>query len=147
MNKKQGSVLVLLAAALSGWFYFDIGSYLQLDVAKAQLGEWQAWKDENPVIAGLLFFAVYVVVTGLSLPGAAIMTLAGGALFGFWYALVLVSFASSVGATLAFLVSRILLRDWVQGKFSRQLRAVNEGFAKDGAFYLFSLRLVPLRLS
>ncbi|GHD36533.1 FAD-dependent oxidoreductase [Halioglobus pacificus] len=144
MNKKQVIVLVLLAAALSGWFYFDIGSYLQLDVAKAQLGEWQAWKDENPVIAGLLFFAVYVVVTGLSLPGAAIMTLAGGALFGFWYALVLVSFASSVGATLAFLVSRILLRDWVQGKFSRQLRAVNEGFAKDGAFYLFSLRLVPL---
>ena len=83
-------------------------------------------------------------LTGLSLPGAAIMTLAGGALFGFWYALVLVSFASSIGATLAFLVSRILLRDWVQGRFARQLRAVNEGFEKDGAFYLFSLRLVPV---
>ena len=87
---------------------------------------------------------VYIAVTALSLPGAVIMTLAGGALFGFWYALLLVSFASSIGATLAFLVSRVLLRDWVQGRFSRQLRAVNEGFAKDGAFYLFSLRLVPL---
>ena len=87
---------------------------------------------------------IYVAVTALSVPGAAVMTLAGGALFGFWYALLLVSFASSIGATLAFLVSRLLLRDWVQGKFGRQLRAFNAGFAKDGAFYLFSLRLVPI---
>jgi uncharacterized membrane protein YdjX (TVP38/TMEM64 family) len=84
------------------------------------------------------------VVTGLSVPGAAVMTLAGGALFGFWYALLLVSFGSSVGATLAFLVSRTLLRDWVQERFGRQLAAINQGFAKDGAFYLFTLRLVPL---
>ena len=144
MNKKQIVVLLLIGAALTGWFYFDLGSYLQLDVAQARLGEWQAWKDANPALAGLIFFAIYVVVTGLSLPGAAIMTLAGGALFGFWYALLLVSFASSIGATLAFLVSRVLLRDWVQGKFSRQLRAVNAGFEKDGPFYLFSLRLVPV---
>jgi pyruvate/2-oxoglutarate dehydrogenase complex dihydrolipoamide dehydrogenase (E3) component/uncharacterized membrane protein YdjX (TVP38/TMEM64 family) len=83
-------------------------------------------------------------VTALSLPGAAVMTLAGGALFGFWYALLLVSFASSIGATAAFLVSRVLLRDWVQQRFGRHLGAVNAGFEKDGAFYLFSLRLVPL---
>ena len=144
MKKQQLAVLLLIGAALTGWFYFDLGAYLQLDVAQARLGEWQAWKDANPALAGLLYFAIYVVVTGLSLPGAAIMTLAGGALFGFWYALLLVSFASSAGATLAFLVSRILLRDWVQGRFARQLRAVNEGFEKDGAFYLFSLRLVPV---
>ena len=89
MNKKQTAVLLLIGSALAGWFYFDLGAYLQLDVAQAQLGEWQAWKDANPALAGLLFFAIYVVVTGLSLPGAAIMTLAGGALFGFWYALLL----------------------------------------------------------
>ena len=102
--------------------------------------------NKNPasrVIIGA-FFGIYVAVTALSIPGAAVMTLAGGALFGFGYALLLVSFASTIGATLAFLVSRVLLRDWVQARFSRQLRAVNEGFEKDGAFYLFSLRLVPL---
>lgn len=144
MKKKQIAVLLLIGVALTGWFYFDLGSYLQLDVAQARLGQWQSWKDANPALAGLIFFGIYVLVTGLSLPGAAIMTLAGGALFGFWYALLLVSFASSIGATLAFLVSRVLLRDWVQGKFSRQLRAVNAGFEKDGPFYLFSLRLVPV---
>jgi len=90
------------------------------------------------------YFLLYVVVTALSLPGAAVMTLAGGALFGFWPALLVVSFASSFGATLAFVVSRFLLRDWVQARFGERLKAVNEGVAREGAFYLFSLRLVPL---
>ena len=144
MNKKQLLVLLALALALAGWFYFDLGTYLQLGVAQEKIGEWRNWKDANPGLAGIGFFAIYILVTALSLPGAAIMTLAGGALFGFWYALLLVSFASSIGATLAFLVSRILLRDWVQGRFGRQLRAVNAGFERDGAFYLFTLRLVPV---
>ncbi|MDP5052467.1 MAG: FAD-dependent oxidoreductase, partial [Congregibacter sp.] len=104
----------------------------------------QALSDANPLQIALIFFGLYVAVTGLSLPGAAIMTLAGGAIFGFWTALLLVSFASSVGATLAFLVSRSLLRDWVQTRFARQLKALNAGFSRDGAFYLFSLRLVPV---
>jgi pyruvate/2-oxoglutarate dehydrogenase complex dihydrolipoamide dehydrogenase (E3) component/uncharacterized membrane protein YdjX (TVP38/TMEM64 family) len=144
VGKKQIVVIALVAAAAAAWFALDLGSYLQLEVLQSRLGELRSWYQQNPLRAGLAYFAVYVLVTGLSVPGAAVMTLAGGALFGFWYALALVSFASSIGATLAFLVSRVLLRDWVQGRFGRQLRAVNEGFAKDGAFYLFSLRLVPI---
>jgi len=141
---KKLAVLALIAAAIAAWFYLDLGSYLQFDTLKQRVGELRAWYADNPALAGLLYFVMYVAVTALSVPGAAVMTLAGGALFGFWYALLLVSFASSIGATLAFLVSRLLLRDWVQGKFGRQLRAFNAGFAKDGAFYLFSLRLVPI---
>ncbi len=144
MPLKKLAVLLLIAAAIAAWFYLDLGSYLQFDTLKQRVGELRAWYTDNPALAGLLYFVMYVAVTALSVPGAAVMTLAGGALFGFWYALLLVSFASSIGATLAFLVSRLLLRDWVQGKFGRQLRAFNAGFAKDGAFYLFSLRLVPI---
>jgi len=141
---KKIVVVAVIAAAIAAWFYFGLGNYLQLDTLKQSMGELRAWYADNPMLAGLLYFALYVGVTALSVPGAAIMTLAGGALFGFWYALFLVSFASSIGATLAFLVSRLLLRDWVQEKFGRQLRAFNAGFEKDGAFYLFSLRLVPI---
>ncbi len=144
MQKKQIAVLLVLAAALAAWFALDLGSYLEFERLKASIEDLRAWYLENPLLAGAIYFAVYVGVTALSVPGAAVMTLAGGALFGFWYALLLVSFASSIGATLAFLVSRVLLRDWVQGRFGRQLRAVNEGFEKDGSFYLFSLRLVPI---
>jgi len=144
VSLKKAVVLAVIATAILAWLYFDLGSYLQLDTLQQRLGELQAWYAGNPALAGLLYFVIYVAVTALSVPGAAIMTLAGGALFGFWYALLLVSFASSIGATLAFLVSRLLLRDWVQGRFGRQLRAVNEGFARDGPFYLFSLRLVPI---
>ncbi len=144
LDRRKLALVTVVAAAVTAWFYLDLGSYLQLEVVQQRIGELQAWYRDNPLRAGLAYFAVYVAVTALSVPGAAVMTLAGGALFGFWYALALVSFASSIGATLAFLVSRILLRDWVQEQFGRQLRAVNEGFAKDGAFYLFSLRLVPL---
>ncbi len=144
MHKKQIAVLTLIGLALTTWFYFDLGSLLQFETLQQRIGDLREWYGNNPLLAGLLYFAVYVVVTALSLPGAAVMTLAGGALFGFWYALLLVSFASSIGATLAFLVSRVLLRDWVQKRFGRHLGAVNAGFEKDGSFYLFSLRLVPL---
>lgn len=129
---------------MGAWFYFDLGSYLQFDVLQQRIGELRAWYAQNPAQAGAVYFLVYVAVTAVSLPGAGIMTLAGGALFGFGYALLLVSFASSIGATLAFLVSRTLLRDWVQTRFERQMRTVNEGFARDGSFYLLTLRLVPL---
>jgi pyruvate/2-oxoglutarate dehydrogenase complex dihydrolipoamide dehydrogenase (E3) component/uncharacterized membrane protein YdjX (TVP38/TMEM64 family) len=144
LNKKQVLILVLVAGALLAWFALDLGQYLQLSVAQARIDDLRAWYAENPLLSGVIYFCIYVAVTGLSIPGAAVMTLAGGALFGFWYALLLVSFGSSVGATLAFLVSRVLLRDWVQGRFAGQLKAINEGFAKEGAFYLFTLRLVPL---
>ena len=110
MRSKQIVILAILALAIAGWFYFDVGSYLQFDVLRERLGELRAWYADNPLATGLIYFLIYVAVTGLSLPGAVIMTLAGGALFGFWYGLLLVSFASSIGATLAFLVSRTLLR-------------------------------------
>ncbi|TDG15279.1 pyridine nucleotide-disulfide oxidoreductase [Seongchinamella unica] len=144
MNKKQLLVLAVIGAALFTWFALDLGQYLQLALVQERIEELRSWYGQNPLLAGLVYFAVYVAVTGLSVPGAAVMTLAGGALFGFWYALLLVSFGSTIGATLAFLVSRTLLRDWVQGRFGRQLKAINAGFARDGAFYLFTLRLVPL---
>lgn len=144
MQTKQITIIAALAAAVASWFYFDLGSYLQFDTLQQQIEGLRQWYSENPKLAGLIFFMCYVIATALSVPGAAIMTLAGGALFGFWYALVLVSFASSIGATLAFLVSRTLLRDWVQQRFGRHLGALNSGFERDGAFYLFSLRLVPL---
>lgn len=144
MNKKQLLVIFFVAVALVAWFTLDLGQYLQLSAVQSRLGEWRDWVNANPLMAGMLYFLIYVLVTGLSVPGAAVMTLAGGALFGFWYALLLVSFGSTLGATLAFLISRTLLRDWVQGRFGKQLADINAGFARDGAFYLFTLRLVPL---
>lgn len=144
MQIKKIAVIAVVALAIAAWFTFDIGSYLQFDSLQQRVGDLRSWYEGNPLLAGLIFFACYVAVTALSLPGAAVMTLAAGALFGFWFALLLVSFASSIGATLAYLVSRVVLRDWVQQRFSRHLGAVNSGFEKDGAFYLFSLRLVPV---
>ena len=144
LKTKQIAVVVSLVLALSAWFFFDLGSYLQFETLQQRIGDLRQWYENNPLLAGLIYFAAYVTITALSVPGAAVMTLAGGALFGFWYGLLLVSFASSVGATLAFLVSRIVLRDWVQERFGGHLGALNAGFEKDGAFYLFSLRLVPL---
>ena len=137
-------ILAVVIAAVFAVFYFDVTAYLQLDALRESLDDLLIWKAENPLTSAIIYFAAYVAVTGLSIPGAAIMTLAGGALFGFWFGLLLVSFASSIGATLAFLVSRTLLRDWVQEKFGSHLTALNEGFEREGAFYLFTLRLVPL---
>ena len=144
VNVKQIAIILLFVSVIAAWFAFDLGAYLQFDAVKARVDELRDWCAANPLLAGAIFFVLYVGVTALSIPGAAVMTLAGGALFGFWYGLLLVSFASSVGATLAFLFSRVLLKDWVQSRFGKQLEAVNKGFEKDGPFYLFSLRLVPL---
>jgi dihydrolipoamide dehydrogenase len=144
LRKKQIVIAAIAAIAFGAWFYFDLGRYLQFETLQTQIGELRQWYQDNPMLAGVLYFAGYVVVTALSVPGATIMTLAGGALFGFWYGLFLVSFASTIGATLAFLVSRTLLKDWVQNRFGRHLGPINAGFEKDGSFYLFALRLVPL---
>jgi pyruvate/2-oxoglutarate dehydrogenase complex dihydrolipoamide dehydrogenase (E3) component/uncharacterized membrane protein YdjX (TVP38/TMEM64 family) len=139
---------LLLMAALSGgaiaYLGLDLGRFLSLDYFKSQQTAIDAWRAAQPVAAALAFFVAYVAVTALSLPGAAAMTLAGGAVFGLVEGLLLVSFASSLGATLAFLTSRFLLRDWVQQRFGERLRAINAGVEKGGAFYLFTLRLVPV---
>lgn len=123
---------------------FAIGMFYLLDGQQYLTAEFfRALQQENPSLTMAIFFVVYVAVTGLSLPGAVFMTLIGGAIFGFLPALVIISFASTIGATLAFLFSRTLLRDWVQKKFSAHLATINQGVKKDGAFYLATLRLIP----
>ncbi len=133
----------MVAALIIAFFVFDLGQFLSLEYFKAQQASIMAQFHANPWQVVLIYFTVYVAVTGLSLPGAAIMTMAGGAIFGLLWGTVIISFASTIGATLAFLVSRLLLYDWVQGKFGDRLTTINEGVEKDGAFYLFTLRLVP----
>ncbi|PYF80556.1 pyruvate/2-oxoglutarate dehydrogenase complex dihydrolipoamide dehydrogenase (E3) component [Marinomonas alcarazii] len=141
---KKIGLLVLIAALAVGFFYFDLNQLLTLDGLKSGLAQFDTWRDESPLLVGGGFLLLYVIVTALSLPGAVIMTLAAGALFGLLWGTVIVSFASSIGATLAFLVSRYLLQDMVQSRFGNRLTAFNEGVERDGAFYLFTLRLVPI---
>ena len=137
-------IVTALAAALLLSRHLGLAEWLSLDTLKAQQSALQAQVAAEPVRAALLFFALYVAVTAVSLPGAAVLTLAGGALFGFWQGLLLVSFASSLGALLAFLAARYLLRDTIQRRFGARLGPLNEGVARDGPLYLLSLRLVPL---
>lgn len=146
MNSRNSKIALIVAVLIlvAVFFVFDLGRYLTLDYLKEQQQVFSEYYQQHRLFSLGLYFLIYVVVTALSLPGATVMTLAGAALFGFWAALVVVSFASSIGATLAFLVSRFLLRDWVQNKFGDKLTAINQGIERDGAFYLFSLRLVPL---
>ena len=113
--KSKIALLAIIAAVVGAFFYFDLGAYLTLEGFKSRQAALSAAVDANPLRAALIFFAVYVAVAATSFPGAAILTLVGGAIFGFWTGLLLVSFASSVGATLAFLSARFLLRDFVQG--------------------------------
>jgi pyruvate/2-oxoglutarate dehydrogenase complex dihydrolipoamide dehydrogenase (E3) component/uncharacterized membrane protein YdjX (TVP38/TMEM64 family) len=136
-------VFVVLAALIAGFFLLGGHRYLSFEAIKAQQTAILEYYQANvwATVAG--YFALYVAVTGLSLPGAAVMTLVGGAIFGLLWGTVIVSFASSLGATLAFLASRFLLRDWVQQRFGHHLRAVNDGVAREGGFYLFTLRLIP----
>ncbi|CAM6494198.1 Uncharacterized membrane protein YdjX, related to fungal oxalate transporter, TVP38/TMEM64 family [Leclercia adecarboxylata] len=139
---------IILICALLGAF---VVIYTQLPPGSVTLENLQArhqalllYCQQAPRQSAALYFILYVLVTTLSLPGAALLTLLGGALFGLWPGILLVSFASTLGATLAMLVSRYLLRDWVQHRFAGQMRTVNDGVARDGAFYLFALRLIPL---
>lgn len=136
-----GAVLIV---AISTYFALDLGRYLNLGFLQQQLDTINAYYVDNRQLSWVLFVAVYIVVTALSIPGAAIMTLAAGAIFGLATGIILVSFASAAGATLAFLVARYLLRDAVQHRFNKQLATINRGVEKDGAFYLFTLRLVPV---
>ncbi len=143
MTKSRLLVLIALAAAIVAFFAFDLGRFFTLDYFKSQQATISAYYEAHRVKTAAIFFLVYIAVTGLSLPGAAIMTLVAGAIFGLLWGTVIVSFASSIGATLAFLASRFLFRDAIQKKFGDKLAAFNRGFEKEGAFYLFALRLVP----
>ena len=144
MTRSRLALAVAIVALIAAYFVFDLGRYFSLDFFKSQQAAIDAYFRAHPLRTAAIYFAVYVVVTALSLPGAALMTLAGGAIFGLLSGLVIVSFASSIGATVAFLASRFLFRDAVQRKFGDKLAAVNRGVEREGAFYLFTLRLVPL---
>ena len=135
-----GAIIVLIVL----FKVLGLGQYLTLDYLKSSQEKFAILYNNNQIAVIAVYMLIYVAVTALSLPGAAVMTLAGGAMFGFWVGFVVVSFASTIGATLACFVARFLLRDWVQNKFGDRLTAINEGIAKEGAFYLFSLRLVPI---
>jgi uncharacterized membrane protein YdjX (TVP38/TMEM64 family) len=144
MKIKRLVVLLLIAAAIAAFFLFDLGHYLSLDALKSRQDALQAYARAYPLHSAAVFFAIYTLATALSFPGATILTLGAGAIFGLWWGMLIVSFASSIGATLAFLAARFILRDPIQRRFGDKLKAFNEGIARDGAFYLFTLRLVPL---
>ena len=135
-----GAIVVLVAL----FFVFDLGRYLNLEFFQAQRAVVVDFYEDNPWLTIAAFMAIYIAMAALSLPGAAIMTLAAGAIFGLAVGLVLVSFASTIGATLACLLARYLFRDAVQSRFGKFLQKINEGIEKEGAFYLFAVRLVPV---
>ena len=137
-------LIVVITTLIAAFFIFDLHQYLSLEALKSQQAAIESYRSEHPLLSIGLYVLVYVAVTGLSLPGATILTLAGGAVYGLLWGTVIVSFASTIGATLAFLGARFLFRDTVNSRFGTRLKAVNEGIARDGAFYLFTLRLVPV---
>jgi len=141
---KKIIIIAALAALIAAYFWFDLGSELTIEGIKSRVDQAQGFYEENAVLVLAIFFLIYVGVTAASLPGAAIMTLAAGALFGLVTGTILVSFASTIGATLAFLSSRYVLRDTVEAKFGDRLKTINQGLERDGAFYLFTIRMIPL---
>ena len=146
-SRKMVSKIVmvgLVALGIVAFRYFDLGQYLSLEYIKTSQEKFYTLYLSHRFIVIAAYMGIYIAVTALSLPGAAVLTLAGGGLFGLTVGTVAVSFASTIGATLACFVSRFLLREWVQKKFGDKLVAINDGIEKEGAFYLFSLRLVPI---
>lgn len=141
---KKPLLLIVLIAAFAGMWLLDIHQLFTLHGLKDSLQQFELWQAQQPLLLALVFFLIYILAAALSFPGVGVMTVAAGALFGVVWGLVLVSFASSVGAVLAFLSARYLFRDTVQQRFNSRLQKVNDGMARDGAFYLFTLRIVPV---
>jgi pyruvate/2-oxoglutarate dehydrogenase complex dihydrolipoamide dehydrogenase (E3) component/uncharacterized membrane protein YdjX (TVP38/TMEM64 family) len=144
MRLRQIVLLLLLALAIGAFVALDLGRFLSFDQLKASQAGFAQLHAQQPFTVAAVYFLVYVLATALSIPGAVIITLAGGAIFGLWQGLLIVSFASTVGATLAFLASRFLLRDWVEARFGQRLADINAGVDREGGFYLFTLRLIPV---
>ncbi|MEC4672725.1 MAG: TVP38/TMEM64 family protein [Nitrospirota bacterium] len=144
-SRALGKVMIalLLATGIGAFVYFDLGQYLSLESLKANRDSLLAYTDSNFGMAMAIFIAAYIIQTGFSLPGGAIMTLAGGFLFGSVLGTVLVNIGATTGATLAFLVARYLLRDWVENKFGDRLEPIQAGFSKNAFSYLMTLRLIP----
>jgi len=137
-------IVIVIVGLVAAFKILNLGDYLTLSYIKESRVRFQQMYSEHAIAVIAAYSFIYILVTSLSLPGAAIMTLAGGALFGLVTGTIVVSFASTIGATLACFVSRFILRDWVQGKFGDKLKTVNAGIEKEGAFYLFTLRLIPV---
>lgn len=144
MNKKKLIIVTFLIIAIALFLSLDLGQYLNLAYLKAQQNAIDNYYELNPIKTGLIFFISYIVVTGVSLPGAVIMTLAAGAIFGVVWGTILVSFGSVLGATIAFLIARYLFHDYVQNKFKKYLEPINHGIRKEGDLYLFTIRFVPI---
>lgn len=142
--KDRLPLLLVIAAAIGLFFLFDLQNLLTLDNLRAQQNTIATYRTDHPVMATALYMLIYIAVTSLSLPGATLLTLAGGVIFGLVWGTVVVSFASSLGATLAFLAARFLFRDSIKAKFGDRLQVIDTGIEREGAFYLFTLRLVPL---
>ncbi len=144
MNLRKALLLAAVLAGIVAFFAFDLDRFFSLDFLQQSQARFAELREQQPLALAAGYFLIYVAVTALSLPGATIVTLAGGAIFGLGWGLLIVSFASSIGATLAFLTARFLLRDSVQSRFGQRLAEVDKGIRKDGAFYLFTLRLIPV---
>lgn len=134
----------VILSVIAAFFIFDLAQYFNLEYLKSQKDSLNALYNENPIIVSLIFFFIYVCVAAFNLPAAGLLTVAAGAILGFWNGLFVVSFASSIGATIAFLMTRYLFHDAIQAKFGDRLEAINSGIEREGAFYVFGLRLVPL---
>jgi pyruvate/2-oxoglutarate dehydrogenase complex dihydrolipoamide dehydrogenase (E3) component/uncharacterized membrane protein YdjX (TVP38/TMEM64 family) len=143
MRLRQIVLLLLLALAIGVFVALDLGRFLSFEQLKASQASFAQLHADQPFTVAAVYFLVYVLATALSIPGAVVITLAGGAIFGLWQGLLIVSFASTVGATLAFLASRFLLRDWVEARFGQRLADIHLGVNREGGFYLFTLRLIP----
>lgn len=144
MTRTRWAVLAVLVALVGAFFALGLHHQLTLDHLRESRAAIVQYRDAQPLLASLGFVGIYVGVTALSLPGAGIMTLAAGAIFGLLWGALLVSFASAIGATLAFLTSRFILHDWIQKRFGDRLKKINAGIRRDGVFYLISLRLIPI---
>jgi pyruvate/2-oxoglutarate dehydrogenase complex dihydrolipoamide dehydrogenase (E3) component/uncharacterized membrane protein YdjX (TVP38/TMEM64 family) len=143
MQRRKLLLALTVGLAIAAFFAFDLGQYLSLQTLKEQQAAIEAFRANHPLPSVAIYFVVYVIATALSIPGGALLTLAGGATFGVVWGTVIVSFASTIGATLAFVISRFLLRDWVSQRFGQRLAAIDDGVRREGGFYLFTLRLVP----
>lgn len=144
IQAKRLAIVISIILMLTAVWYFDLTDYLTLEYIKMKQDAFRMLHHEHTYLVVGGFVILYILVTALSIPGAAIMTLAAGGLFGFWTALIAVSFASTIGATLACFVSRYILKDWVQNTFGSKIKKIDDGVKKEGAFYLFTVRLVPI---
>lgn len=144
MKLKKIIILIVITVLIVAVKISHLDQYLTLSALKGSLDQLKALYENHRLMVIAGYFIVYVITTSLSIPGAVPLSIAGGALFGFWVTTLVVSFASSIGATLACFVSRFLLRDWIQNKFGDKITKVNEGIEREGAFYLFTLRLIPI---